>query len=293
MKKIFLLLASFVLLISFAPSKLKADDVNKLSINLAKFDKNKIEIRLDSNEKNLNLQLDYKIDDGKWLSEDFDNLISLTYNEKTSMYEYTFKEEIKFTKNLDVRVRAILNEDKSNFSNVITFKSTLNAKNYDYWAKDAIHKADTLGIVVESMREDMKKQATRLEFVESLVKALEYKKTVKDYANEVVLDTDSLFVKKAYKLNLLVYNEKKLFYPNRFITREEVAAILDRLSAHINFEDKIENKLIYDDASEWAKNSIGSVVKKGLMIGDNNLKFNPKNNIKREEVLVSVLRIID
>lgn len=293
MKKIFLLLASFVLLISFAPSKLKADDLNKLSINLAKFDKNKIEIRLDSNEKNLNLQLDYKIDDGKWLSEDFDNLISLTYNEKTSMYEYTFKEEIKFTKNLDVRVRAILNEDKSNFSNVITFKSTLNAKNYDYWAKDAIHKADTLGIVVESMREDMKKQATRLEFVESLVKALEYKKTVKDYANEVVLDTDSPLVKKAYKLNLLVYNEKKLFYPNRLITREEVAAILDRLSAHINFEDKIENKLIYDDASEWAKNSIGSVVKKGLMIGDNNLKFNPKNNIKREEVLVSVLRIID
>ena len=293
MKKIFLLLVSFVLLISFAPSKLKADDLNKLSINLAKFDKNKIEIRLDSNEKNLNLQFDYKIDDGKWLSEDFDNLISLTYNEKTSMYEYTFKEEIKFTKNLDVRVRAILNEDKSNFSNVITFKSTLNAKNYDYWAKDAIHKADTLGIVVESMREDMKKQATRLEFVESLVKALEYKKTVKDYANEVVLDTDSPLVKKAYKLNLLVYNEKKLFYPNRLITREEVAAILDRLSPHINFEDKIENKLIYDDASEWAKNSIGSVVKKGLMIGDNNLKFNPKSNIKREEVLVSVLRIID
>lgn len=293
MKKIFLLLVSFVLLISFAPSKLKADDVNKLSINLAKFDKNKIEIKLDTNEKDLNLQLDYKIDAGKWLSEDFDNLISLTYNEKTSMYEYTFKEEIKFTKNLDVRVRAILNEDKSNFSNVITFKSTLNAKNYDYWAMDAIHKADTLGIVVESMREDMKKQATRLEFVESLVKALEYKKTVKDYVNEVVLDTDSPLVKKAYKLNLLVYNEKKLFYPNRLITREEVAAILDRLSAHINFEDKIENKLIYDDASEWAKNSIDSVVKKGLMIGDNNFKFNPKNNIKREEVLVTVLRILD
>lgn len=293
MKKIILITLSLIMIFMPLSSTLKADEASSINISIAKFDDNKLEIKIDSIEKDLNLELDYRIDEGKWLSEDFDNLITMTYNEKTSMYEHTFKEEMKFSKSFEVRVRAILNADKTKFSNIINFKSTLNAKNYDAWAMDAIHRADSLGIVYESMRNDMKANATRLEFVESLIKALEYKKSIKDYVNEEVLDTTSIAVRKAYKINLLVYNDKHLFYPDRFITREEVAAILDRLSELIKFEDKNENNVSYDDASDWAKKSIDSVIKKGLMIGDKSLKFNPKNNITRQEVLVTVLRVIE
>ena len=175
---------------------------------------------------------------------------------------------------------------------MIVFKHTLNAKNYDAWAVDFIHKADSLGLVIESMREDMKASATRLEFVEALVKAIEYKKTIKDYENEVVSDTSSIAVKKAYKLKLLTYNEAKTFGPDRKITREEVAVILDKLTSVIKFEDKFENKLTYNDASQWALASIDSVVKKGLLLGDNKQRFNPKKNMTRQEVLVMVLRLI-
>lgn len=293
MKKIILITLSLILIIAPLTSTLKANELSPINIRLAKFDDNKLELKIDSNETNLNLELDYSIDGGKWLSEDFDNLITMTYNNKTDMYEHSFKEEIKFSKSFEVRVRAILNAEKTKFSNIINFNSTLNAKNYDAWAMDAIHRADSLSIVPESMRADMKANATRLEFVESLIKAVEYKKSIKDYVNEEVLDTTSTAVRKAYKLNLLVYNDKHLFYPERFITREEVAAILDRLSAIIEFEDKNENKVSYDDASEWAKKSIDSVIRKGLMIGDKSLKFNPKNNITRQEVLVTVLRVIE
>ncbi len=189
-------------------------------------------------------------------------------------------------------IRPIVNAVKGDFSNVIVFKHTLNAKNYDAWAVDFIHKADSLGLVTESMREDMKAATSRLEFVEALIKAIEYKKTIKDYENEVVSDTSSIAVKKAYKLKLLTYNEAKTFGPDRKITREEVAVILDKLTSVIKFEDKFENKLTYNDASEWALASIDSVVKKGLLLGDNKQRFNPKKNMTRQEVLVTVLRLI-
>lgn len=290
-KTILIILAA--MLISLVSPKLMAEDASKtINIKAAKFEDNKIEIEVDSKEPYLSLELDYKKDAGKWLSEDFDNLITLNYNEKTRKYEHKFKEDIKFSQSFEIRLRPIVNAVKGDFSNVIVFKHTLNAKNYDAWAVDFIHKADSLGLVIESMREDMKASATRLEFVEALIKAIEYKKTIKDYENEAVSDTTSIAVKKAYKLKLLTYNEDKTFGPDRKITREEVAVILDKLASIFKIEDKFENKLTYNEASEWALASIDSVVKKGLLLGDNKQRFNPKKNMTRQEVLVTVLRLI-
>lgn len=281
------------MLIFLVSPKLMAEGASKtINIKAAKFEDNKIEIEVDSTEPYLSLELDYKKDAGKWLSEDFDNLITLNYNEKTRKYEHKFKEDIKFSQSFEIRLRPIVNAVKGDFSNVIVFKHTLNAKNYDAWAVDFIHKADSLGLVIESMREDMKASATRLEFVEALIKAIEYKKTIKDYENEAVSDTTSIAVKKAYKLKLLTYNEDKTFGPDRKITREEVAVILDKLASIFKIEDKFENKLTYNEASEWALASIDSVVKKGLLLGDNKQRFNPKKNMTRQEVLVTVLRLI-
>ncbi|WP_058260594.1 S-layer homology domain-containing protein [Fenollaria timonensis] len=290
-KTIIIILAA--MLISLVSPMLMAEEASKtINIKAAKFEDNKIEIEVDSTEPYLSLELDYKKDTDKWLSEDFDNLITLTYNEKTCKYEHKFKDDIKFSQSFEIRLRPIVNAVKGDFSNVIVFKHTLNAKNYDAWAVDYIHKADSLGLVTESMREDMKAATSRLEFVEALIKAVEYKNTIKDYDNEVVSDTSSIAVKKAYKLKLLTYNESKTFGPDRKITREEVAVILDKLASVIKFEDKFENKLTYNDASEWALASIDSVVKKGLLLGDNKQRFNPKKNMTRQEVLVTVLRLI-
>lgn len=293
MKKtiIFIVIA---MLISLASPRLMAEEAIKtINIKSAKFENNKIEIEIDTNEAYQNLELDYKIDNHKWLSEDFDNLITLEYKEKTRKYVHSFKEEIKFSKSLEIRIRPIINAKKGDFSNVIIFNYILNAKNYDSWAADFIHKADILGLVTESMREDMSSSATRLEFIESLIKALEYKKTIKDFEKEEVNDTRSIAVKKAYKLNLLTYNKDKTFGPDRKITREEVAVILDKLSSIIKAEDKFENKLKYDDASKWALSAIDSVIKKGMLLGDTKQKFNPKKNMTRQEVLVTVLRLIE
>lgn len=290
-KTIIIILAA--MLISLVSPMLMAEEASKtINIKAAKFEDNKIEIEVDSTEPYLSLELDYKKDTDKWLSEDFDNLITLNYNEKTCKYEHKFKDDIKFSQSFEIRLRPIVNAVKGDFSNVIVFKHTLNAKNYDAWAVDYIHKADSLGLVTESMREDMKAATSRLEFVEALIKAVEYKNTIKDYDNEVVSDTSSIAVKKAYKLKLLTYNESKTFGPDRKITREEVAVILDKLASVIKFEDKFENKLTYNDASEWALASIDSVVKKGLLLGDNKQRFNPKKNMTRQEVLVTVLRLI-
>lgn len=292
MRKTILIILAAMLISLFSPMLMAEDASKTINIKAAKFEDNKIEIEVDSTEPYLSLELDYKKDTDKWLSEDFDNLITLTYNEKTRKYEHKFKDDIKFSQSFEIRLRPIVNAVKGDFSNVVVFKYTLNAKNYDAWAVDFIHKADSLGLVTESMREGMKAATNRLEFVEALIKAIEYKETIKDYENEVVSDTSSIAVKKAYKLKLLTYNEAKTFGPDRKITREEVAVILDKLTSLIKFEDKFENKLTYNDASEWALASIDSVVKKGLLLGDNKQRFNPKKNMTRQEVLVTVLRLI-
>ena len=85
------------------------------------------------------------------------------------------------------------------------------------------------------------------------------------------------------------------FYPQRYITREEVAVMLT--NALVECKNIVmENAGVdgYKDGnkvSEWAKASVGGVTGEGLMTGDDAGKFNPKSSITRAEVAAVIRRL--
>lgn len=82
------------------------------------------------------------------------------------------------------------------------------------------------------------------------------------------------------------------FYPNDPISREEAAAILDRLFKFVyktDADNSDEEKLYADDntISDWAKNSVYSMKTHKIMIGVDSDSFSP------EQTVVTLVRIYE
>ncbi len=86
-----------------------------------------------------------------------------------------------------------------------------------------------------------------------------------------------------------------IFKPNDPLTREQMAAVVDRFidsfgirtttfggMYHFNDEEKV---------SSWALDSLAALRNSGVVKGDNNLNFNPKQNITRAEAATIVMRL--
>lgn len=86
------------------------------------------------------------------------------------------------------------------------------------------------------------------------------------------------------------------FNPNSTITREEMAKILVGTAEYLNGEISENEEIKFDDisaASEWAVKYIGKSVALGLVKGDVNNCFNPKNNTLRAEAMITIYRLIN
>jgi|GEM_PF-1201379 len=85
------------------------------------------------------------------------------------------------------------------------------------------------------------------------------------------------------------------FRPEATITKEEVAAIFDRiLSLDLTVSEEQEAAItIADDVSPWARKSVLRVVAKGLMAVDENGCFGAKTNSNRGHVVYASARSID
>ena len=64
------------------------------------------------------------------------------------------------------------------------------------------------------------------------------------------------------------------------------------LGEMIDMADKIQTIKDYDDVANWAKDAVQNVVDSGIMIGDDQGRFNPKANITRQEIAVVIDRLL-
>ena len=91
--------------------------------------------------------------------------------------------------------------------------------------------------------------------------------------------------------------EDGYFYPDRCITREEVAAILRNSLLYVNgIVMKQGDISVYpdiDEASEWAKSGIGAMTGEKFMQGDDNGYCRPKSTITRAETAVMLRRLLN
>ena len=86
------------------------------------------------------------------------------------------------------------------------------------------------------------------------------------------------------------------FAPDQAVSRQEMAVFIDRFISYINTplsdNSKIDTFADADKVADYAKEAVETMRKSGIITGDENGCFNPKNNASRAEVATVVTRIL-
>ncbi|MED1854465.1 Ig-like domain-containing protein [Brevibacillus borstelensis] len=96
-------------------------------------------------------------------------------------------------------------------------------------------------------------------------------------------------IRVAKALNLTKGNPNGTFKPDDAITREEFVALVSR-AFKIN---PVNGNSFNDTQSSWAKGYITALVKKGILIGNEDGTFKPESNITRAEMVTIISRLIN
>ncbi|OGO81398.1 MAG: hypothetical protein A2Y21_00090 [Clostridiales bacterium GWC2_40_7] len=171
-----------------------------------------------------------------------------------------------------------------------------------FWARDAILNLAGRGIIkgktaTSFMPNDI---ITRAEFTALMIRAFQLEtapvgsfadvKIGKWYYNEVMI---------AENLGIVNGDMENRFYPDRMITREEMAVIIVKtlnvagkpLNAHGN--SVLEKFWDRDLISPYSLSSIASVVGEGVMTGLPGNALAPKKTLTRAEAAAIIYRVID
>lgn len=170
------------------------------------------------------------------------------------------------------------------------------------WAKGYIDEAIMEGLIPKWNQIGYTNDISRVEVCQLIdnflaVKGIE-KKTPNDYTylKEYPFDdTRDISVKELYLQGIVNGKSETEFYPYDYITREEFARILSEACKIVSKSNSSDlSELQYKDKgkiSDWATESVGKVTALSLMQGDDSGNFNPKDNITKEEVILTLLRL--
>ena len=108
-------------------------------------------------------------------------------------------------------------------------------------------------------------------------------------------DTSDYSVVMLHNLGIIDGITETEFYPYDLITREEAAKILANLYNLVSVEENVQNSDFEyadkDDCSDWALESIELLSTLNIFKGDEFGNFNPKNNITKEQLIVTLHRL--
>lgn len=174
-------------------------------------------------------------------------------------------------------------------------KNNKNVFSYSSWAiEDIIDMVDE-DIYLDGIK-DFKRSISREEFTELIIKLLEGFNITYDkaYAEEFI-DTKNPFVYKAYNLGLVNGKGNSKFDPTGKITRQEMAAIMERVIKLMDLDIIVTEEYRYfadeDDIANWGKNAIQLLNKLDIIRGVGNDKINPLGNATIEEAMVILSRL--
>lgn len=113
-------------------------------------------------------------------------------------------------------------------------------------------------------------------------------------ANVNFSDTSSVRINALFDMGIITGKADGIFAPADFLTREEAATILIRISDKFLNVYCTELYFLYDDEadiSDWAKNSVQVISNMGIMKGTGDNKFSPKDIFTTQEAIVSLVRM--
>jgi len=208
----------------------------------------------------------------------------------------------------------------SDWSNVVEFGAPAWGK-ASQWATAELKKADTLGLIPESLRgADLTKPITRAEFAAVCVKVFEALSGTKAIPaiNNPFTDTRDIEVLKAYNLGITTGTAADKFSPDMLLNREQAATMLTRVFKRVSIpgwsiQTDSQFTLNYtkpepfaDDAkiSGWARESVYFMVANDIIKGTGNNMFSPRATtpaeeaanyatVTREQALVIAVRMVE
>lgn len=162
------------------------------------------------------------------------------------------------------------------------------------WAKEEVQEAIDKGLVPEWNQINYTGAITRLEVCQLIDNLLEQRGGSQAERNEIPFtDTTDSSVNNLYCCGIINGKSEQEFCPYDYITREEFAVILDRIYNLVGIKllisEQIKNYADSSEVSDWAEKSVKRITAIGLMQGDENNVFYPKNNISKEEVIITLL----
>jgi len=165
------------------------------------------------------------------------------------------------------------------------------------WAEKEVKAAKQAGLVTEKASANYKKNITREEFCELVVRL--YEKITNTQAvmgTDVFKDTDNQDVLKAYALGIVKGTETDIFSPNSLITRQEISLMIVRcIKAAIKKADTAKyNTSTFSDnnkISTWAAGAVYYTYDKGILKGVGDNSIDPLGKATCEQAIILVYRV--
>lgn len=169
------------------------------------------------------------------------------------------------------------------------------------WARKPIEVLASKGIVagISEKEYGTKSKITRGDFLCFLIRVLNIEANFEENFDDV--GSDAYYYKEigaAKKLGITAGAGKNSFYPDKEISRQDMMVLTGRtLKLLDKMEQQIESSNLgrFSDSSKisvYAKDSIDSLVKEGLITGSGN-RLNPRGNTTRAEAAVFLYRIYE
>ena len=177
------------------------------------------------------------------------------------------------------------------------------------WAYNDVSNFTNAGLLPESMEavEDYTQSITRLQFAELICSVLLTENVISDTGSNVYEDIrDNKAVNLLYRNNIMngeitgrenEYSEIRSFFPDRLITREEMAVVLRRTfeKANPSLLEKAQTDkpepVDLDDISQFAKDDVCKMLSAGILTGDEDYRFFSKNDLTIEQAITAIYRL--
>jgi hypothetical protein len=255
--------------------------------------------------------VDFKIGDGKWLSESvtwdglpiaYSSLLTNTYVldpvEEDIVDKVVIEENVYYFRVAFVCKETGGNPIVSNYSNVVSTKVPAYS-DASPWAQPELEKADDLGLITDTLRgEDMTRPITREEFAETAVKFYEMVtgKKAEPHPTKIFLDCDNIEVLKALNLNITAgVGDGTKFEPDSYLLRQQMAAMITRTltACYDGLTLDVSGQPDFLDQKDFAGYAIipaKFMAKYKITVGDGKGNFVPNNNCLRQEAFAFLLR---
>ena len=154
-----------------------------------------------------------------------------------------------------------------------------------------------MGIVPKYIDKDYGSPITREAFCDTVYNALSRVTDLPEFLNtNIFIDTENKKVNLLKQIGIIKGRSEDKFYPLSYLTRQEAATILDRMTNFLEINKPDVSDFKYNDdekISDWAKESVYAMFEHNIMNGDGNHNFNPIEIYAKDQSFLTIIGFIE